>query len=346
MKVLVLNNAAPFIRGGAEELADHLVARLNAIRGIEAELLRLPFKWYPAERLIEEVVLHRQLKLANVDRVIALKFPAYLVPHKHKTLWLLHQFRQAYDLYREGHTDIGFDERGRQIVSAIKAADNRCFAESEAIYVNSPVTQKRLKTFNDVESKVLYPPLNDPERFSPASYGDYVFAGGRLSPAKRQHLLVEAMVDAPRGLRLVIAGPPDSPDYAKLLTDLVAKHDLADRVDLRFGFRERGEIAELASNALACAYLPIDEDSLGYVSMEAFGASKAVLTTNDSGGLLEIIHDGETGRVVKPEVAAISQALAGFWNDRAKTESMGRAGHTILSAKKLTWADTIKRLLS
>lgn len=345
MKVLVLNNAAPFIRGGAEELADHLVARLVRIRGVEAELLRLPFNWNPAERLIEEIVLHRQLRLSNVDRVIALKFPAYLVPHKRKTLWLLHQFRQAYDLYREGHTHLGFDERGRELVRAIRAADNLCFAESQNIFVNSPVTQKRLKTFNDVDSSVLYPPLNDPELFVGRSYGDYIFAGGRLGPAKRQHLLVRAMAKAPKRLRLVVAGPPDTPDYAAELQAIVRELNLADRVELRFGFRDRQEIASLASNALACAYLPVDEDSLGYVTMEAFGASRAVITTTDSGGLLEIVIDGETGRVVEPAVEPLTEALADLWNDRARTERMGAAGYAILAAKKLTWDDTLKRLL-
>jgi hypothetical protein len=99
MKVLVLNNAAPFIRGGAEELADCLVQRLNETSGVEAELLRIPFRWEPAERIVDEIVLNRNLRLYNVDRTIALKFPAYLIPYPEKTLWLLHQFRQAYDLY-------------------------------------------------------------------------------------------------------------------------------------------------------------------------------------------------------------------------------------------------------
>jgi len=346
MRVLVLNNAAPFIRGGAEELADHLVDRLGKIRGVEAELLRLPFNWNPAERLIEEIVLHRQLRLSNVDKVIALKFPAYLVPHERKTLWLLHQFRQAYDLYREGHTHLGFDQRGQELVRAIRAADNLCFAESERIFVNSPVTQKRLKTFNACDSLLLYPPLNDPELFVGRSYGDFIFAGGRIGPAKRQHLLVRAMEQAPKGLRLVVAGPPDTPDDAAELQRIVKELDLSDRVELRLGFRDRKEIAALASQALACAYLPIDEDSLGYVTMEAFGASRAIVTTTDSGGLLEIVIDGETGRVVEPDVESLTEALASLWSDRARTERMGAAGHAMLAAKKLNWDDTIKRLLA
>lgn len=54
MKVLVVNNAAPFIRGGAEELADRLVRELNATSGIEAELLRIPFRWEPAECIADQ----------------------------------------------------------------------------------------------------------------------------------------------------------------------------------------------------------------------------------------------------------------------------------------------------
>ncbi len=70
MKVLVVNNAAPFIRGGAEELADHLVRKLNAATGVQAELLRVPFAWSPRERLIDEIVLNQAFQLYNVDRVI------------------------------------------------------------------------------------------------------------------------------------------------------------------------------------------------------------------------------------------------------------------------------------
>ena len=40
---------APFVWGGAEELAANLVTNLRA-RGCEAELLRIPFKWDPFRR--------------------------------------------------------------------------------------------------------------------------------------------------------------------------------------------------------------------------------------------------------------------------------------------------------
>jgi glycosyltransferase involved in cell wall biosynthesis len=343
VKVLVLNTGAAFQRGGAELLAEELTRRLAALPGVEAELMRLPFQWNPSERLIEEMVLHRSLRLAGVDRVIALKFPAYLVPHEAKTFWLLHQFRQAYDLADAGQ---GLSDEGREgeIKRAIRTADQAVFADCRRIFVNSPVTRDRLKRYNSLDAEVLYPPLNDAELFQPGPFGDYVFAGGRVAPSKRQHLLIEAFAQLPGDLRLVIAGPPESEAYAQKLSDLVARHRLGHRVDLRLGFRPRTEIAELANGARACAYLPFDEDSLGYVTMEAFAAGRPVVTVRDAGGLLEIVGE-DTGVVAEPTaegVAAAIEALTPMPTARAK----GEAAKTLWEARGLTWETTLERLLT
>jgi glycosyltransferase involved in cell wall biosynthesis len=344
MKVLVVNNAAPFIRGGAEELADNLVRRLNATSGVQSELLRIPFKWEPAERLIDEMLICRQLRLYNVDRVIGLKFPAYLIPHHDKVLWLLHQFRQAYDLHEEGRGYLG-DARGMEIRGAIQAADDRCFAECAAVYVNSPVTRDRMRRFNGVDPVVLYPPLNDAELFTGGEDEGYVFAGGRVAPGKRQHLLVEAMAKAPGAGRLVIGGPPESQDYADRLNALIADHGLQDRVELRLGFHPREDIARWVNGARACAYIPYDEDSLGYVTMEAVEAGKPVLTTTDAGGLLELIGS-ETGAVVEPTPEALAEGLAHLTEDAGRARSLGQAAREAWRSKGIDWKDTIAALLS
>lgn len=344
MKVLVVNNAAPFQRGGAEELADNLVARLNATPGVQSELVRVPFAWEPAERLIEEMLISRGLRLYNVDRVIGLKFPAYLIPHQNKVLWLLHQFRQAYDLAEAGQSHLGDDDTGRSVNKAIRAADNACFVECRRIYCNSPVTQDRLRRFNNVSSEVLYPPLNDGELFTGGDYGDYVFAGGRVAAGKRQHLLIEALAKLPKGPRLLIAGPPENEAYAQRLRALVERLNLKDRVELRFGFHPRQDIARWANGALACAYLPFDEDSVGYVTMEAFAAGKAVLTTTDSGGLLEIVN-ADTGAVAEPTPEALAEALDALTREPARAAAQGRAARDLWTGKNVTWDETVRRLL-
>lgn len=342
MKVLVLNNAVPFGRGGAEALADNLVAQLNATKGVTSELVRLPFSWTPSERLIEEMLIARQIRIENTDRVIALKFPAYLVPHADKTLWLLHQFRQAYDLAEVGQ---GLADKGRdgEIKRAIRTADDQAFAACRAIFTNSPVTRDRLRRFNGVEGEVLYPPVNDAELFTGGEAGGYVFAGGRVGEGKRQHLLVEAMAMVRAAGRLVIAGPPETLAYADLLRARVAELGLEHRVELAFGFHPRERIAEWVNGATACAYLPFDEDSLGYVTMEAFAAAKPVLTTTDSGGLLEIVTP-ETGAVAAPEPQALAAALDALLANPSDAAGKGRAARSSLLSRHLTWEATIARL--
>ena len=127
--------------------------------------------------------------------------------------------------------------------------------------------------------------------FSPE--GAWVLVSGNTS-------CLRPCVTYAQAVRLVIAGPPDDDQYRVRLEQYVARYNLADRVEFRFGFRPRHEIAQLMNEALACVYLPIDEDSLGYVSMEAFCAAKPVLTSQDAGGLLEIVHNDQTGFVAAP----------------------------------------------
>jgi len=343
MKVLVLSTKVPFVHGGAEELFDHLVRNLQ-LSGVEAEGMRIPFSWEPAEQLIDEMLIARQLRLSNLDRVIALKFPAYMVPWDNKVLWLLHQYRQAYDLLDAGQSNIPGDARGKQILSAIRAGDALAFSEARQIYTNAPTTAQRLLHYNGFASEVLRPPLNDPELFPGGESEGYILATGRVNAAKRQDLLVRALRHAPKA-RLLVAGPPDTPADAEHLRQLAAAEGVEDRVRLDLRFLPRAELARMVNGALAVAYLPFDEDSLGYCTMEAFRAAKPVITTTDSGGVLDIVRDGDTGLVATPDPEALGAAMAKLCGDPARAGRLGLAGRAAMDAERLDWPSTIQKLL-
>jgi glycosyltransferase involved in cell wall biosynthesis len=344
MKVLVLINSVPFVRGGAEELFDHLVSNLKAA-GVEAEGFRIPFSWNPPERIIDEMFIARQTRLHNVDRLIALKFPVYLVPWPDKTIWLLHQFRQAYDLLESGQSNIPSDDRGAEIVKAVRTADNLAFSESRKIFTNSPTTASRLLRYNGVDSTVLRPPLNDPELFFETESEGYIIATGRVNAGKRQHLLVEALKYAP-GVSLVVAGPPDNEEDAHRLVAIAEKEGVADRVSFELRRLPREELAGLVNKALAVAYLPFDEDSLGYCTMEALQASKPVITAMDSGGVLDIVRHGETGLVSKANPEELAAAMSSLLAAPAWARQLGRAGRQAMEGAKLSWGWTIEKLVS
>src|ERR687885_1501592 len=111
MRIAVAAPQVPFERGGAEIFADELVAQLR-LRGHEAALVTVPFKWYPGERVLTQAFLWRLLDVEEtdgrpIDLVVATKFPSYVVRHPRKVVWLVHQFRQAYELDRTGLGQFG-----------------------------------------------------------------------------------------------------------------------------------------------------------------------------------------------------------------------------------------------
>jgi glycosyltransferase involved in cell wall biosynthesis len=344
VKVAVLTNRVPFVHGGAEELCEHLVRNLHRA-GVDAEAFRLPFTWEPAERLVEEMLIARSLRLEGVDRVIALKFPAYLVPHPNKVVWLVHQYRQAYDLWDADASNIPRTARGRYLRRCIGTADRLAMCEARHVFTISPTVSRRLRHYNGVGSVVLPTPLNDPELFTGGVSHGYIFAGGRINAGKRQALLLDALCYAP-GIRLVIAGPADSPSDAARLEERMRRHGLSDRVTMQTHFLPRRELAELVNHAQAVAYLPFDEDDAGYVTMEAFAAGKPVITASDSGGVLELVRHGQTGWVAQPTPPALAAALLEAAADPRRAAAMGENARQAWRALGLTWPATIARLLA
>lgn len=344
MKILIVSSMAPFVWGGAEELAVHLQKNL-IIAGHEAEILRIPFQWEPATRITSQMLMVRAFELGNVDHVIALKFPAYLIRHPRKTLWLLHQYRQAYDLFDAGQTNLPIGSLGNDLRALIKNADKECFDESKRIFTNSEVTRQRLLKYNGFDARVLPPPTNDPELFSGGKVGDYIFAGGRINGMKRQHFLLEAMRQTDKNVKLVIAGPPDTLADAEKLREMVSSLGLEGRVKLDLRFLPREIYANYVNGSAAVACLPFDEDSLSYVAMEAATAAKALITTTDSGGVLGLVKHKETGWVAEPTAASLAKAMRSVFKKPSRTAQYGMAGKALFLSFDINWPQTIVELL-
>jgi len=344
MKIVVVNNCVPFVRGGAEYLADTLTAQLNK-HGHRAQLVRLPFRWDPPEKIAESMLAAALMEIDLADAVIGLKFPAYFVQHDTKILWLLHQFRQVYDLWGTPMQDLAMTPEVERIRRSVIRADNRCFASCRQIFTNSPVTSERLARYNGFDSTVLLPPPHDAPPPSRRHYGEFVFAGGRVNAAKRQHLAVEAMRYVQSDVRLVVAGSPETPDDEQRLRSLVERHGLGTRVELVMRHISEDEKREYLAGALACVSMPWDEDSYSYVALEALAACKPVVTTDDAGGVRLLVDDGVTGAVVSPEPAALADAYDRLARDRRATQRMGEAGRERVADLRLSWSGVVDALV-
>ena len=234
MRIAVCAPQVPFVRGGAEVMADDLVAALRA-RGHETELVTIPFKWYPGTRVLDQAFLWRLADLTEsdgrpIDRVIATKFPAYCVRHSNKVVWVLHQFRQAYDYDRTDLGQFGESPEDRATRRAVEELDAVALGEARKVFATSRNVADRLRRFNGIEAQLLpHPPQSLPYRTS-ASEG-YVLSVNRLDRAKRIDLLVEA-AQRDRSLKIVIAGEgPDRSRLEQLAAGLNGQVEFTGRID-------------------------------------------------------------------------------------------------------------------
>jgi glycosyltransferase involved in cell wall biosynthesis len=272
-----------------------------------------------------------------IDVVIATKFPSYAVRHRRKVIWLLHQFRQAYEF--DG-TELGqFDQspEDRALRRAVHRLDRLALGEARALFATSANVAGRLERSIGLAAEVLpCPPQELPYRCD--EYGDFVLSVGRLDRAKRVDLLLEALAVNPT-LRCVIAG--DGPDRDRL--EELARRNRLDGRAVFAGRVSGDELTDLYARCLAVYYAPVDED-FGFVPYEAFLAEKPVVTTTDAGGPLEVVRDHANGLVCEPAPAALAEACSWLDANRGSAQEWGQAGRRV--AELLSWDHVVERLLA
>lgn len=350
MRVGVATVHTPGIYGGAEFLADGLV---HAIRkaGHDIHKITVPFFFEPvtaAEKTIEQCLATDFVRYdgSQIDRLIGLKFPAYMIPHPDKRLWLLHQHRSAYDLY---DTKYGWASgkaetdalRDRIIREDANSMGGEAAGSAKAVYTIANRVSERLRHYNGIESQALYHPPANADEFRCDEALPYIFVPSRLESLKRQDLFLRALAHCSQPIQAVLAGS------GGMLTQwqaLAADLGLEDRV--RFvGAISRAEMLSYYAHASAVFFGPLDED-YGYVTLEAMLSSKPVITCRDSGGPLEFVRHEETGLIVDPDPQAIASELDKLMSDKKLMRDMGANGLARYQAMDITWDRVVDTLLA
>lgn len=350
MKIAIVTVQVPFVRGGSEVLAEAFCRALREA-GHEAEILALPFAPATTDALLDSLASFRLIELSSdYDRVVALKFPAYLVRHPHKILWLIHQHHGAYERFF-GDFGLANLPDGRLAREAVRAADRQAFAEARSIFTISRTVASRLEFSHGVTAPVLYPPPRQAQSSDSAPVAPvapaapaYLFFPSRLAPDKRQSLALRALTLTREPVRLVFAGVPDRSPYGAELEALAAELGVAERVEWR-GFVAEEELAALYAGCRAVLFPPRDED-YGYISIEAMLAGKAVITCSDSGGALEFVQGGAdaTGWVAAPEPAALAAVCDAAWSSPEECARRGAAARAEVAGRVGDWKAALATL--
>lgn len=339
-KIIITASQVPFNRGGAELHVNFLLQNLIS-RGYDAEIVALPYKWYPENSLYDSMLAWRLIDLSEsngekIDLVIATKFPSYGAIHSNKVSWVIHQYRQVYDLYdtKEG---LKYSENGERIKARVELYDKKCLLESRKIFANSQNVANRLKKYNDIDAEALYHPPSLVGRYFTEGYGDYILSVGRLDRLKRNALLLESMCFCDKSIKAKIAGK--GPEMEELRR-AAKKLNILERVEF-LGYVPDDDLLKLYANAFAVYFAPIDED-YGYISLEAYLSKKPVITCNDSGGVLEFVKNNENGYITLVDAKELGQCINKLYNNKKLCQEFGEEGYN--KVKDISWDNVIDKL--
>lgn len=344
MRIGICAVQIPFMKGGAENLTLGLYNELIK-RGYDVEYFNIPFKWYPPADIIKHALVWRLLDLTEsdgkkIDLLICTKFPSYVVKHPNKVVWLVHQFREAYELYG---TQYGLQKQGEnseEIKNTIIKIDNKTIKECKKIHSISKNVSSRLNKYNKINAKTTYPPPKNVEKFYCGSFDDYIIYPSRIDTKKRQNLLIEAMQYVKTDVKAMIVGTGSKENE---LRSLAKKLKVNEKV-LFHGYASDDELVNLYANSLGVLYTPYDED-YGYITIEAFLSKKPVITTRDSGGPLEFVDDGKNGYILNPESKEIAEKIDYLYKNKDIAKSLGLHGYEKIMGMNLTWDNVIKELI-
>jgi glycosyltransferase involved in cell wall biosynthesis len=179
----------------------------------------------------------------------------------------------------------------------------------------------------------------------PTRAGFEILTVGRLVERKGVVHLVEALAMLPAGLsaRLVVIG--DGPESARIRARAEAL-GVSDRVELRG--RQPDEALRAAYASADVFALPAivdargDTEGLGVVLLEAMNFGIPVVASA-SGGIVDIVIDGETGLLVPPaDDAALAEALGRIAADPALAERLGTEGRHFVRTR-FSWDAIVSR---
>ena len=371
----------PYMIGGAENLWRGLQDHLNECTPHQAEIIKLPSREHSFWELVDSYRRFAELDLTGFDLVVSSKYPAWMVRHPRHVVYMLHRLRGLYDAYhffgmpdrypdapgpvlelRDFMEEYARDREAldeffprmdalrrapglpadlfafpgpfiREVVRFLDGIGLAPGAIARYGAISATVRDREAYFPPAVDVVVAHPPTGLPG-LAPNGAGSYLFTASRLDNPKRVELVVRAMRHVGRDVPLYIAGT--GPEEGAL-------RELAgDDPRIRFcGRVSSTELAKLYSGARAVAFVPYEED-FGYVTLEAMLCAKPVLTCTDSGGATELVTDGETGRVVPPDPAALAEAIEAIWSRRV-ARRMGRQARA--RAEGVSWAVVVDRVL-
>lgn len=203
----------------------------------------------------------------------------------------------------------------------------------EATKLVPDIARKSRYIYNGISSDYYISERRDD---APVHNNKYILTIANLWPYKGLDILLMAMAavcDKRNDVDLIIAGQGGE---RKKLADMAKMLKIEDRVIFKGAVNDEAEKKRLLHT---CEFFVLSSriEPFGIVNLEAMAAGKAIVATR-TGGIPEIVKDGENGILVEPySDKALAGGIMKLLDDKELRDKLGRNGRKMVEDPKFSW---------
>ncbi len=273
------------------------------------------------------------------DLLIALEFPAYLIRHPNKVLWLTHHRWNAEPAVASSNGHGARAESWREICGA---ADRELLPRVKKIFTISSTVSYQLRRLSELDALPICPPMGHADSYCWERPEGYLWIPDRLG-GDRLHQVLEAVARCQRPVRVRFGGPHYDPEPNAEVRPAIDRLGLADRVEW-LGRVGEEETRQLYGRSLA-VLCPARDETFPWPAFRAMLASRAVVTGYDSGAPAEIIEHDENGLIVAASPEELAKAMDELWRHPDRARALGASGRAWIESQSFEWSRVIETLL-
>lgn len=372
MKIaLVAPSPVPFQFGGTESLVIEIQRHIHSHTPHRCEVLKIPIRENSFWSIIESYYAFHTLDISHFDMVISTKYPSFMVHHPRHILYLVHPFRQVYDMYHAFGLphEVPREDRHRLVqdtLMRIQAGDNGVDEIFDLLFSIRNDRWSYPPGLFSVPGPFLMTLLHyfDQQALSPSRIKKYCAISERvknregyfpdnvpvkvLHPPSSRGPCVDHKLDYPYALSVTRLASTKRIDLLIEAMDYVSPE-----IHLKIVGEgpEEEKLRELAHNNSRIEFLGFvtnqeleelyssafalpfvpKDEEYGLVVLEAMHCHTPVITANDSGGPLELVQEGVNGFIVNPDPKEIAGKITYLYTNPRHAQELGNHGHELVN---------------